>query len=350
MASNTPCGAGSELREAVWRRSLEHQAPRMSWSRVLAALMPRPGAAVVAMVAVCSMLPGLGLAGFALKLAEGDDIATVVGGALGLFGVFGTIPAAFLLMVAALLAGRPGARSVLLAGGALLLVVGGVSCGTAFTLADSSIEGGAAPAVKGMALIYGPFILLFAGLAAAFAVSTPLRLRRDLIAEQRRRVMEVLLDRGSVSISDLMLAANLDEAGVRRHLAELEQASHLAVRVDDNTRRVFTVRRIATRQALLVDLVETRGRLEIEALAGELGEPVPVVRGWIDELLTASALGARVGAGTITFEPGRAGDSLSRSCTACGGPMKAVGRGLYHCAYCDAETYGSVHDTPPQQL
>jgi len=103
---------------------------------------------------------------------------------------------------------------------------------------------------------------------------------------------------------------------------------------------VATTRRIASRQALRVDLVETRGQLPIDVLATELGEPLAVVRGWIEELLEADALSARVEGQTITFDPDGAGAALTRTCASCGGPMQAVGRGLFHCTYCDAEEHG----------
>jgi hypothetical protein len=328
------------LRQQAWRLNLERLAPRWDRRRIVAALVPHHRALVLAVLAMLAMLPGLGIAGAAFRFGKGGPAnPNNLASAFLLFGPTSAVPAAFLLAVAGLIAKRPGARTLLFGTASLLLTLGGVGCGVGLTMGEEPIEGGAPIAARAAALGYGPFVFLLGLPALVFAIVTPFRVWKDFVTEQCERMLDVMLARGSVAMADLTLATNATPERVRSLLESLVKEGKLAIHFDDRHQRVFTARRLASRQALLVELVETRARVSIDWLAAELGEPVEIVQAWVGDLRAAGHLSARLQDGWLQFDPDGKGSAITRSCESCGGPMKAVGRGVFHCAYCGSEVF-----------
>ena len=325
------------FQEQAWRLGLERRAPRRDRSRWVAALTPAPPGIVATVVAVLAMLPGLGLLAAMLKFGEGGPAAQV-DEALFFFGPFCVAPAALILSVAAALAGRPGARALLLGGAALLTALAGATFLVGTLMGEEPVYDSFGIALAAALLFFGPFAFALSLPAAFFAIRTPGHVRRELVEAQERRLLDVMLQRGAADLADLARAAGADLDETRELLAGLARQNRLAARVDSASGRVHTARRLAALHALLVELVEKQGEISVEELSAELGEPAPTVDGWIAELLAAGHLSARVDGNRISFDPTGRGDARVRSCVDCGGPMKAVGRGVYYCAYCGAES------------
>jgi len=289
-------------------------------------------------VAVLSTLPGCGILAALIYFGKSADPAKRVADALFLFGPLCTALPAMLLAVAALLASRHGARALLLTAACASTLLGAAAFAVGTSMGEPPVYPTIGRSVYAAGLFFGPFALLFGLPAALFAALTPGQLRRELRAAQERRILDVMLERGSLQLADLGLAANAHLEEVRELLAGLAAAGRLATHLDERTGRVYTARRLASLRALLVGTIEERGAASFEELGAFLAEPRDVVRYWVSDLVEAGHLGARIEAESVRFDPTGLGDAIVRACEDCGGPMKATGRGVFYCAYCGKES------------
>lgn len=316
------------FRREAFAAALERRAPRMDVWRVLAAFTPSAWGTTLALVGVASMLPGLGLGSVFLLSTDAEKALDALMFALLLFGGLSVPPAAIGLVLAAISAGRRGARAVLLLVAAGLLAAGGTSCGVALELPSE--------APPGHAFLWGSLGLaglglVLAGLGFLALVTTPGQIRRELADERRKRAVQLLLQDGSVPLAELQRGLGTDE------VQPILDALPIAVRVDAGLGQVTTAERVARRHGLLLATIEERRTLPITELADLLREPPDVVRCWIDELVTSGSLDAAVTDGTVQFKALRP----FAPCGGCGGPIAAVGGQVGRCVHCGSEAYSA---------
>ncbi len=313
--------------------------PRMSPWRVVRHFLPSISGCLLWLAAMALLATAGVLAGLMSLAVVNDEGEANPGVALFLLSVL-AIPVVALLSIAAVAASsRPGARALLLATTSGVLALGAYSCGHGMVALDTP----PGPAWMWSVATYGSGATIAAAGALALLAFTPHWVRQSLVEDRGGYVRQSILDRGSVAVSELASGLGLADEQVQETVVDLVADGELNARIDDRAGRVLTVDHLSRQQERLARLIVDRGRERIVVLAGTLGEPTGIVEGWVDELRIAGVVDATVDRGRElviwaplgTREPGL--ELELRSCTGCGGPLRAVGGGLFRCVYCSAE-------------
>jgi hypothetical protein len=95
----------------------------------------------------------------------------------------------------------------------------------------------------------------------------------------------------------------------------------------------------AERERLLLNMVQTRGQLDIPSAVLELRTTREVVRQYIYDLV-----GKGLFTGYVNWEKGmlysrQVADMPSDRCPNCGGKLELAGKGVVHCPYCGSEIF-----------
>jgi Zn finger protein HypA/HybF involved in hydrogenase expression len=300
-------------------RFLDRGAVHMSASRFAQVVLPSPLSLGIAAASILSTIPGISFGLFALLgdgPPAGDDVAAATGAL-----VFFALPPFLLFFLPTLgVAGSNGARAVYAVVGGLLAGSFGVIMTTAQLLQGRDASGGLALTLLGAA----PF-LATAMIAATVAW---LQLQDGLRRDRRRRALLLLERYGSLSEDDLSRGVG----GTRRQLWLSLRQLHDTTPLRHEHGRVWTARRLAGRQALLVATVES-GERSVAALTEEVREPVDVVLRWLDVLQEAGVLQSTIDGDRITV----GGIRAQLPCDGCGGPVKLVGGRVLRCVHCGNE-------------
>lgn len=93
-------------------------------------------------------------------------------------------------------------------------------------------------------------------------------------------------------------------------------------------------------QRKLIDIVKSRGEVDVHQLAVELGTPLPVVKD-----LTHQLVGLGVFSGYVNWDSGTLYSADAKGlremekCRNCGGALKLAGKGVIACPYCGTEYF-----------
>lgn len=249
----------------------------------------------------------------------------------GLFLPIGSL----LLVLAAQASPQALARALLHTSAVGLQVVSFLVCSGAMTsVGDKPMSLGNA------AITAGVLYLLPAGLPALLALGSvagaPDQLRANLEAARRERLTTLFRQHGALNFQQAAAAlglASVDEA--RRQVAALAATHVLKVRLDPHLGKAWTAEHLTTQQSRLLRRLEGVGRQPLASLAVELGEEVPTLEAWIDELFVAGRLDATVDRTQheVLVRP-RPVQAAGQSCDGCGGWLRPIGMGQHQCAYC----------------
>lgn len=301
-------------------------------------LLPTPLALTIAAVAVLGLLLAL-----AIGLAMGLDGSVEAGTGAFVVGVGGLASAA-LLAVAGLVERRMAARRLLLGVGVGIALVGAVTLGVGLSRqpakdrspnqdpVGTGIGAGACCSTPIFLLLLVPFGLSFVG-AEKRAVD-------EAIASGSARIEQMLVARGSASVPELAAETGIPEALVDDVVERLLAAGRLRGHYDPASRRAFTEAWLQHRHGLLPGVVAARGRLQLAALAEELGVPVPLARDWLFQWIQSGRFTGFVhwGEGTITSADA-AGLQAKGGCPKCGATLELAGHRLVKCGHCGSEVY-----------
>ncbi len=250
-----------------------------------------------------------------------------------LVGVFVMPAGAALAFVAAIFGRTAAARAVLHGVTALLLALG------ALLLALNGFERGFDPGSLLVSILLYAVPIAVAGTLALFFGTRAAREVEERVEERRaERLRRALLCSGEASFEHLAAASGVAESDVDAVLDRLHGERRLEVVLDTTTRRAFTARAFAAKEAALLELTHRHGRASIYDVARQLGLSEARLR----EVLVA-ALGHGRFAGYvdwrrgIVFSADAARLREGRACPNCGGPMDLGGRGVIACPYCGTE-------------
>ena len=276
-----------------------------------------------------------------MALSEGRDAEGNETAGVGSF-LFSLLVVPIVALVTALavaVSRRSGGRALLLAGLALLFAIGTGTCRAGMVDMNASPAG----ALVWSLISYGSLAVITAGAALALLALTPRAIREELDRDRRDYMGARLADAGSVALLDLEQELRLPAAELREQLVELVAAGS-ALRVEHAAGRVYAAAHVVDRQQRIATTLRERGRLEIPALAGELGEPRSVVESWIAELLRGGRVVGTIDRERQLFLWDPMGDGAigarafeQRDCEKCGGPLRALGHGLFRCVYCGTD-------------
>lgn len=146
--------------------------------------------------------------------------------------------------------------------------------------------------------------------------------------------------RGQAGFVELSAELGLPLDEVDNLLDGLLRSGQLAGTLDVANRCVFTGAYLAERQRLLLEIVQERGRVSVEALAGDLKATPALVREWIYQLVQRGQFNGAVNwrSGWI-YAPGAAKIGRHSQCPQCGGRLSPGRSGSIHCLYCGAEVF-----------
>lgn len=250
-----------------------------------------------------------------------------------LVGVFVMPAGAALCFVAALLGRTAAARAVLHGTTALLLALG------ALLLALNGFERGFDPGSLLISiLLYAAPIALAGTLALYYGTRAATEVEERVEERRGERLRRELLRRGEASFEELAAASGVAEADVDAVLDRLQGEQRIEVVLDTTTRRAFTARAFAGKEAALQEITHRQGRAAIYDVARRLGLSEARLR----EVLIG-ALGHGRFSGYVDWRRGIVFSADAerlregRACPDCGGPMDLGGRGVIVCPYCGTE-------------
>lgn len=301
-------------------------------------LLPTPFALTIAAVALLGVLLSL-----AIGLAMGLDRTVEAGTGTFVVGV-GSLASAALLAVAGLVEKRMPARRLLLGVGVGVALAGAVTFGIGLSHqpvkdrdpkqdpVGTGIGAGACCSAPIFLLLLIPFGLSFVG-AEKRAVD-------QAIVDGSARIEQMIAARGTVSVAELSAETGIPEALVDDVVERLIATGRLRGSYDPASRRAFTESWLVHRHGMLPGIVAARGRLQLTALAEELGVPTTLARDWLFQWIQSGRFTGFVhwGEGTITSADA-AGLQAKGGCPKCGATLELAGHRLVKCGHCGSEVY-----------
>jgi DNA-binding Lrp family transcriptional regulator len=255
-------------------------------------------------------------------------------------GVFLLPPAALITLVAAFREPRHPPRAFLFLFSALLVLLAGLSLS-----AYASIDGQAGSAAASTLTVNAAMPLaLLVSLPGIYSAARALpELRAVLEEDTSKRVLRILLARGSVSFAGLSKAVGISPAEVGERVDQLLVSGQLAGSMDGEQKWVYTAAYLAEKQLELLRWVSERGRVRLDDLARLLKVSAEITTEWIYQLAQREQFDGYINwkQGMIyAATAGRIG--LASQCPQCGGQLSPAPGDSIVCLYCGTEAWRAV--------
>ncbi len=194
--------------------------------------------------------------------------------------------------------------------------------------------------VVAAALFYGlPVAMSAMGLVYNGAIGIPAH-RRAAHTARLDRIDALLETRGYLEIGALADALGLDWESITALAVEVRRTGRHQLELDLFRGWVWS-QPWADRQCEALRLaLDERGRVEVDRFAAERGVSSAMVREWVYTLVYRGAI-----AGYVSWKEGviyvadAAALRASSRCPACAGQLELVGRGVIQCQHCDAQSF-----------
>ncbi|MFT4625912.1 MAG: hypothetical protein ACI8PZ_004583 [Myxococcota bacterium] len=290
-------------------------------------------------VSALALLAGLALVGGGLALAAA--IALIVDGVslqiqgFGLFGSMIVAPLALAVFTVSVAAASSALRrAVVLGVWVPTALMGALLMGVGMAARDDLSTG-----VLAACLFYGlPVALGAVSLVYNAAVGIP-EARQAAHHRRLSQVAEAVVDRGSVTVSDLAAALGVTVDAVVALAAEVRRTGRAEVELDLHRGQLWHRPWADAQCAALRDTVDRDGRVHVAGFASERQVPIDTAREWVYTLVYRRQLTGYISwADGVLYASDAAALRGSSRCPACGGQRELVARGVVGCQHCDAQT------------